>query len=402
MRSVALLFGGRSSEHSISCATAGGVLSALDREQFRVIPIGITGDGGYVVAADDPSRFALDPARMPEVIDNGTRIVWPTSAGSRELRVQDATGERSLGEVDVVFPILHGRFGEDGTIQGMLELLGLPYVGNGVLASAVGMDKHVTKTMLVAAGIAVAPWVALRRTVWRSWQGGPPPGGGGAPGVALRRTVWRSWQEAPSPVGAGASEALSPRDTWMARVHELGLPVFVKPTRAGSSVGVTKVTDWDEFDAAVESAFAEDESLLVEQGIVGRELECAVLQDTGVRPPRVSIAGEVVMTGGGFYDFEAKYLDAPGVDLVCPADLDSETLTQMQTIAAAAFTAIGGEGLARVDMFLSAGGFVVNEINTMPGFTPISMFPRCWQESGVSYPDLLAWLIDLAVARGAR
>jgi len=331
-----------------------------------------------VLAADDPSRFALDPARMPEVIDNGTRIVWPTSVGSRELRVQDATGERSLGEVDVVFPILHGRFGEDGTIQGMLELLGLPYVGNGVLASAVGMDKHVTKTMLVAAGIAVAPW------------------------VALRRTVWRSWQEAPSPVGAGASEALSTRDTWMARVHELGLPVFVKPTRAGSSVGVTKVTDWDEFDAAVESAFAEDESLLVEQGIVGRELECAVLQDTGVRPPRVSIAGEVVMTGGGFYDFEAKYLDAPGVDLVCPADLDSETLTQMQTIAAAAFTAIAGEGLARVDMFLSAGGFVVNEINTMPGFTPISMFPRCWQESGVSYPDLLAWLIDLAVARGAR
>ncbi|GAA1950105.1 D-alanine--D-alanine ligase family protein [Agromyces allii] len=356
---VVLLFGGRSSEHSISCATAGGVLGAIDRDRFEVIPVGITHDGAFVLESDDPARFALDPGHLPEVVDNGSRVRWPESSASRELRVTDAAGERSLGEIDVVFPILHGRFGEDGTVQGLLELVGLPYVGNGVLASALGMDKHFTKTALEAAGIPVAPWVTLTR---------------------------------------GALEADA--ELWNRRVRGLGLPVFVKPARAGSSVGVTKVSDWSDLDAALEVAFAEDRSVLVEQGVPGREIEIAVLE--GRDGVRVSVAGEVVVTGREFYDFEAKYLDAPGVDLVCPADLGDGETFELERIARRAFEAIGAEGLARVDVFLGDEGFVVNEINTMPGFTPISMFPTCWLNTGLSYPELIGELIDVGHARGAR
>ncbi|GAA1524269.1 D-alanine--D-alanine ligase family protein [Agromyces terreus] len=356
---VVLLFGGRSSEHSISCATAGGVLGAIDRDRFEVIPVGITRDGAFVLESDDPGRFALDPDRLPEVVDNGSRVRWPEGSGSRELRVSDPDGERSLGEVDVVFPILHGRFGEDGTVQGLLELVGLPYVGNGVLASAVGMDKHFTKTALEAAGIPVAPWVTLT-------------------GAALDADA----------------------ELWQRRVRGLGLPVFVKPARAGSSVGVTKVTDWSELDAALDVAFDEDRTVLVEQAIPGREIEVAVLE--GRDGVRVSVAGEVVVSGRDFYDFEAKYLDAPGVDLVCPAELGDGEGFELERIARRAFEAIGAEGLARVDVFLGDEGFVVNEINTMPGFTPISMFPTCWLNTGLSYPELIGELIDVGHARGAR
>ncbi|MWB97682.1 D-alanine--D-alanine ligase family protein [Agromyces seonyuensis] len=359
---VVLLFGGRSSEHSISCATAGGVLAAIDRDRFEVIPVGITRDGAFVLVEDDPARFALDPEHLPEVVDNGTRVRWPESAATRELRVQDASGERSLGDVDVVFPILHGRFGEDGTIQGLFELIGLPYVGNGVLASAIGMDKHVTKSMLDAAGIAVAPWVTISR---RDWAG-------------------------------------ERRDLWHRRAKALGLPAFVKPARAGSSVGVTKVSDWSELDRALEIAFAEDDRALVESAVVGREIECGVLEDPAGGAPRVSVAGEVVVTGRDFYDFEAKYLGADGVDLVCPTELGEGERFELERIAQQAFEAIGGEGLARVDVFLSGEGFVVNEVNTMPGFTPISMFPTCWLNSGLSYPELISELVDSGIARGAR
>ena len=232
------------------------MLGAIDRDRFEVIPVGITRDGAFVLEADDPARYALDPAHLPEVVDNGTRVRWPESASSRELRVQDATGERSLGDVDVVFPILHGRFGEDGTVQGLLELVGLPYVGNGVLASAIGMDKHVTKTVLEGAGIAVAPWVTLTR----------------------------------------AALAEDP-ELWKRRVHGLGLPVFVKPARAGSSVGVSKVSDWSELHAALDVAFAEDRTVLVEAAVVGREIECGVLEGRDGGAPRVS-RGCVFPPGG--------------------------------------------------------------------------------------------------------
>jgi len=354
---VALLFGGRSSEHGISCATAAGVLSAIDRDRFEVVPIGITRTGAWTLQPDDAELFALR-TELPEVTDNGTRVRLPDAVESRAFTLVDADGvESSLGDIDVVFPILHGRFGEDGTVQGELELQGVPYVGNGVLASALAMDKHMTKSVLVAAGVEVAPWVTLTQARW-SGQ----------------------------------------RELFERRIRALGLPVFVKPSRAGSSVGVTKVGDWAELDAAVEVAFAEDTTVLVEAAIVGREVECAVLEGRDGAAPRVSVAGEIVVTGRDFYDFEAKYLDPEAAQLICPAELGDGELREMQRIAARAFEAIGGSGLARVDFFLSATGFVVNEINTMPGFTPISMFPSCWQASGLSYPELITELIELGLA----
>jgi D-alanine-D-alanine ligase len=355
---VAVLFGGRSSEHSISSATAGGVLRAIDRDRFRVIPIGITRDGAFVLEDDDPDKFALRPEALPEVRDNGTRVRLPDSVLSREWTVTDADGERSLGDVDVVLPILHGRFGEDGTIQGLLELLGIPYAGGGVLMSAIGMNKNVTKRVLRSAGVPVVPWVAVTR-------------------ADLARN----------------------RDLWERRIRSLDLPVFVKPNEAGSSVGVTKVSRWEDLDAALDTAFAEDRLVLVEQAVVGRELEVGVLPGRDGGPVRVSVAGEIVVTGREFYDFEAKYMNAPGVDLVCPADLRDGELAEMQRIAAQAFEALGGEGLARVDFFYTGTDFYVNEVNTMPGFTPISMFPTCWIASGLSYPELISDLLDAALDR---
>ena len=223
------------------------------------------------------------------------------------------------------------------------------------------MDKHFTKTVLEGAGIDVAPWITLTRETWND-----------------------------------------ERELWARRARGLGLPVFVKPARAGSSVGVTKVAAWDELDAALEVAFAEDRAVLVEAAVVGREIECGVLEGRPGEGIRVSVAGEVVVTGRDFYDFDAKYLDAAGVELICPADLGDGELFELQRIARRAFEAIGGQGLARVDVFLTGEGFVVNEINTMPGFTPISMFPTCWLNSGLSYADLITELIEVGYAAGRR
>jgi D-alanine-D-alanine ligase len=354
---VVLLFGGRSSEHTISCSTAGGVLSAIDREKYAVIPVGITRDGAFTLQPDDAAAFAMNPAAMPEVHDNGTRVFWPESALSRKLTYTDAAGAtHSLGDIDVVFPILHGPFGEDGTVQGLLELTGLPYVGNGVLASALGMDKHYTKSVLAAAGIQVAPWVTVTPLQWTN-----------------------------------------DNELWRGRATSLGLPLFVKPARAGSSVGVTKVHRADELDAALATAFAEDSRALIESAVVGREVECGVLSGHPGQPTRVSVAGEIIVTGREFYDFDAKYLDDSAAQLVCPADLREGELAEMQRIAARAFDSIGGYGLARVDFFFTGTDFVVNELNTMPGFTPISMYPKCWQASGMSYPELIDELIQLGL-----
>jgi D-alanine-D-alanine ligase len=356
-QTVALLFGGRSSEHTISCATAGGVLEAIDRDKYDVIPIGITREGAFTLEEDRAAKFVLDPENMPEVSDNGTRVLWPQSTATREMRYEDADGAiHSLGDVDVVFPILHGPFGEDGTVQGLLELVGLPYVGNGVLASALGMDKHFTKNVLVAAGVSVAPWVTVTPQQWREDNG-----------------------------------------LWGPRARALGLPVFVKPARAGSSVGVSKVSSWDQLDAALEVAFAEDSKALIEAAVVGREIECGVLSGRDGGPTRVSLAGEVVMTTREFYDFDAKYLDPSAAQLICPTELGDGELRELQRVAAQAFEAIGGSGLARVDFFFTGAEFIVNEINTMPGFTPISMFPKCWLASGMSYPELIDELISLGL-----
>src|SRR5882757_1331217 len=267
---VALLFGGRSSEHSISCATAGGVLGAIDRSRFEVVLVGITHEGAFTLQdASVVSGFALGET-LPELTDNGTRVRFPESAASREFTVTSADGvTTSLGDIDVAFPILHGPFGEDGTVQGLLELVGLPYVGNGVLASALGMDKHFTKSVLAGAGVAVAPWVTVSR-----------------------------------------AELARDPELWQRRIEALGLPAFVKPARAGSSVGVSKVKDWADLDAALDIAFAEDHRVLVESAVVGREVECAVLQGRDGGETRVNVAGEIVFSGREFYDFDAKYMGA--------------------------------------------------------------------------------------------
>ena len=356
-RVVAIVFGGRSSEHEISCSTAGGVLAAIDRDRFDVIPIGITRDGAFTLQPDDAQRFTMNPDAMPQVHDNGTRVLWPDSSTSRELRVVETDGSiRSLGDIDVAFPILHGPLGEDGTIQGLFELVGLPYVGNGVLASAMAMDKHHAKTAVQAAGIDVAPWVSITPARWARDEG-----------------------------------------LWRGRIAALGRPVFVKPARAGSSVGVTKVSDATALDAALATAWEHDGTALVESAMVGREIECAVLGGRDGAPPRLSLAGEIVVTGREFYDFEAKYLDGDAAQLICPTDLGRRELEQLQRIAARAFEAIGCAGLARVDVFLTGEGFVFNELNTMPGFTPISMFPKCWEASGIGYTELITELIELGL-----
>jgi D-alanine-D-alanine ligase len=354
---VVLLFGGRSSEHTISCATAGGVLAAIDRSKYEVIPVGITREGAFTLQPDDAEHFRLNPAAMPAVEDNGTRVHWPESTATRELTVTDAAGAtRSLGDVDVVFPILHGPHGEDGSVQGLLELIGLPYVGDGVLASALGMDKHFAKMAFRAAGIPVAPGTTVTAGQW----------------------------------SADPAEVSQ-------RVNELGWPVFVKPARAGSSVGVTRVASSAALAAAIEVGLAEDSKVLIEAAMLGREIECGVLAGRAGGAPRVSLPGEIVITGREFYDFEAKYLDAPGIDLVCPTTLTADELAELRDLAARAFEAIGGAGLARADFFLTANGFVINELNTMPGFTPISMFPKCWEASGMSYPELIDELITLGL-----
>lgn len=359
MKTIVLLFGGRSSEHEISCVTAAGVLSAVDTARFRVIPVGITKRGVTVLADDQVGGFALDAEHMPEVRDNGTRIHWPESPEARELTVTRADGStESLGDIDLVFPVLHGPYGEDGTLQGMLDLLGIRYVGSGVLASALCMDKHYTKTVLAAAGLMVAPW----RTVTRAQIAADPK---------LAQRV----------------------------LDELELPVFVKPARAGSSVGVSKVRTADEMDAALALAFESDSSVLIETGIAGREVELAVLGGRDGVTRVSAVAGEIVFTGREFYDYEAKYLGAAGIELSCPADLTADELALLRTEAARAFDAVGCDDLARVDFFLTDDGAVVNEINTMPGFTPISMFPTLWQQSGLSYGELVTELIELALAR---
>lgn len=335
------------------------MLRAIDRERFRVIPVGITRAGAFVLEDDDPDKFSLDPAHLPEVADNGTRILWPEAAGVREVRVRRADGAvDTLGTVDVVLPILHGPHGEDGSIQGFFDTLEVPYVGGGVLDSALCMDKHFMKVVLQAAGVPVAPWVTVRRGEWE-------------------RDV------------AAVVAALSP----------LPLPWFVKPARAGSSVGVSKVHAPDELDAALEVAFAEDDKVLVEQGVAGREIEVGVLQGRAGAADRASLPGEIVLTTREFYDFEGKYLGGDGVEVVCPAALTDAETAAVQEMALRAFAATESRGLARVDFFLTAEGPVVNELNTMPGFTPISMFPKCWVATGLGYPDLISELIDVALTQ---
>ncbi len=359
---VAVVFGGRSSEHAISCVTAAGVLRAIDRAVYDVVPIGITTGGRWVLAADDPSRWELGEGVLPEVKDgDGPGVLVPLEVGARGLTVlEPGQVPRVFGGVDVVLPLLHGPFGEDGTLQGMLELGDVRYVGSGVLASAACMDKHVMKVMLAGAGIPVGEHIVV---------------------------LPRDWERHPDAVRED--------------VEELGWPVFVKPARAGSSIGITKVVRPEDLDAAIELARRHDPKVVVETAVAGREIECAVLESLDGGPPATSLPGEIeVISGHEFYDFEAKYLDPAAVRLTCPADLPDRLTRRVRDLSARAFEAMGCEGLARVDFFLRPDGEVlVNEINTMPGFTPFSMYPQMWAATGLEYADLVDRLIRLALAR---
>lgn len=360
-RTVALLFGGRSSEHGISCVTAAGVLRAIDRSKFDVIPVGITKRGATVLMREeDLAEYRLEAGALPEVLDNGTRVLWPASTDTRALTVISFDGSlRSLGDIDAVMPMLHGPYGEDGTVQGMLDLVDVPYVGSGVLGSALCMDKHAVKTVLADAGISVAPW----------------------------RTVTRDEVDRNPSMVSGLDEGLS-------------YPLFVKPARAGSSVGVSRVTENSQLSAALELAFAEDRTVLIESGIEGREVEIAVLEGrSGAAPRTSSVLGEIVFTGRDFYDFEAKYLGAEGIELALPAQVTAEEFSAIRDAATRAFTVTQCATLARIDFFLTDSGPVLNEINTLPGFTPISMYPRLWEESGLGYTDLITELIELAIEK---
>ncbi|WP_252975475.1 D-alanine--D-alanine ligase family protein [Janibacter melonis] len=360
---VAVVFGGRSSEHAVSCATAAGVLSAIDRERYDVVPIGVSRDGSWVLVDDDPEPLRLVPGHTPEVVHAGTEVALSTSVGDRTLSVH-APGQppQAFGEVDVVFPLLHGPYGEDGTLQGMLELADVRYVGSGVLASAVGMDKHYMKVVFAGAGLPVGPYTVITDRQWRA-----------DPAAAMDAVGALSW------------------------------PVFVKPCRAGSSMGVSRVERPEDLEAAIEAAREHDLKVIVEAGIVGREIECAVLEGHGLDAPRTSLPGEIVVESGhghDFYDFEAKYLDESAVRLSCPAELSEQVSDEVRRLAAEAFDALACEGLARVDCFVTdRGEVVINEINTMPGFTPHSMYPRMWQASGLAYPDLIDELVQLALER---
>jgi D-alanine-D-alanine ligase len=352
---VAVVYGGRSSEHGISVVSAGSVIAALDPERYEVVPVGITKQGRWVLTDGDAAAMKITDRVVPQV-SSGTAVVLapdPTAGGF--LPVDAGTAVEALRAVDVVFPVLHGRFGEDGTIQGLFEMAGVPYVGPGVLSSAAAMDKEFTKKLLAAEGLDGGRYAVVRR-----------------------------------------GSAISAVD-----FADLGLPVFVKPARAGSSVGISKVSDWADLPAALELAFEHDDKALIEAAVIGREVECGVLENAS-GDPEASLPAEIrLVRGHDWYDFEAKYLD-DACEFDIPANLSPEVTSRIREAACRAFRALDCAGLARVDFFITPDERVlVNEVNTMPGFTPISMYPQMWAATGVPYPELVDRLIAAALRRGA-
>ncbi|MFI5494458.1 D-alanine--D-alanine ligase family protein [Actinoplanes sp. NPDC051859] len=345
---VAVLFGGRSTEHDVSCKSAASVVQSLDRDRYEVVPIRITVDGEWIVGTDQAAGTVDDAA---------LRAMTPEPPGPRPAVVESLfRALEALRDVDVVMPILHGPYGEDGTVQSVLELAGIPYVGSGVLASAASMDKEFTKKILAAEGIQVAAGVVLR---------------------SEQDVVTRAEQS------------------------RLGLPAFVKPSRGGSSIGVSRVDDWAELPAALEAAQLCDTKVLVEAGVPGREIDVGVLELPDGRlvasPPL-----EIRMVGEGFFDFDAKYREGR-TEFVVPADLDPDTTEWLGAEAIRVFRTLGCAGLLRVDFFVDpVHGLTVNEVNTMPGFTAASQFPRMWQAAGTTYPELLDLMIATALAGAAK
>ncbi|HEX7106150.1 MAG TPA: D-alanine--D-alanine ligase family protein [Acidothermaceae bacterium] len=357
---VAVVFGGRSTEHAISCVTASSVLAVLDRRKYDVVPIGITREGRWVLAPDEPEKLAIHGGELPEVSASAQAVVLASDPTRRALVVHEPdAAPQLLRGVDVVLPLLHGPYGEDGAIQGLLEMAGVPYVGAGVFASAAAMDKQYMKLVLAGSGLPDIPHVVVTARQWERDK------------AAVRESV-----------------------------ASLGFPVFVKPARGGSSIGISKVREVGGLDDAIELARRADPKVIVEAMIEGREVEVGVLEALDGGPPEVSVPAEIVVRGDReFYDFDAKYLDdTTRIDV--PADLPEAVVTEIRRLAALAFEALSCEGLARVDFFVTPEGEpLVNEVNTMPGFTPTSVFPRVWAATGLSYPALVDRLVQTALRR---
>ena len=359
---VALIFGGQSSEHSISCLTAAGVFKAIDPQRFDVVGVGISRAGRWTqVPLDVVAGYRIVDGVAPEVTEPDCDAVWMVGENGCEVATREGTTLVDIHGVDVAFSLLHGPFGEDGTIQGLFEMMGIRYVGSGVTASAIGMDKHFMKVAFEAVGLPVGPYAV-----------------------------------------ATAHRLTHDRAALIAEVAALGYPLFVKPARGGSSIGISRVTDASELDAAIAEAQKYDAKLVFEKGFVGaRELECAVLGNPDAPLGcDASVIGEIrVRAADGFYDYEAKYFDEDGAALDAPANIDDALAGSLQDMAKRAFAAVDAEGLVRADFFVGEDGVFINEINTMPGFTPISMFPTLLQVGGMTYPELVGRLIELALER---
>lgn len=360
---VGVLFGGQSSEHEVSLASARSVIAALDQDKYDVVPIGITRQGAWLSSGDPMRelRAGIAPDSMPRL----SSVLAPDPSGDGRAELVQLRLSRNGGQalsaqagepIDVIFPVLHGPYGEDGTVQGMLELAGIPYVGSGVLGSAVGMDKATMKRLFQAEGLPVVPFVALTRIEWEA-----------DPDTVLRMAE-----------------------------SKLAYPMFAKPGNMGSSVGISKIHSTEEFGPALDEAARYDRRILIEQGVDARECECSVL---GNDNPQVSVVGEVV-PGNEFYDYKAKYID-DNSDLIIPAELPGHIAEEVRALALRAFKAIDAAGMARVDFFVARDFSAVwlNEINTIPGFTRISMYPKLWEATGLSYPQLIDQLIKLAIER---
>lgn len=368
---VAVIFGGRSDEHDVSLRSAQTVINALDPERFEVLPVGITRDGRWLAGGDpmaaltaESPLFAVPASAGVGATDsahqNGRGLAVPLGQGGETPKELTTAISSVFNEgIDVVFPVLHGPWGEDGTIQGMFELAGVPYVGSGVLGSALGMDKGMAKTILAQAGLPQTEWMLVQR---------------------------RDIQRDPSGIKAEIAE-------------RLGFPCFVKPANLGSSVGVTKVHGPDELEPALELAAHYDRRVIIEKGVDAREIEVSVL---GNDDPRASVPGEII-PGNEFYDYDAKYVDGDS-ELIIPADLPGTTVTEVQELAVAAFRALDLAGMARVDFFVErkTGKVLINEVNTIPGFTVTSMYPLLWEASGLPINELVETLITLAVERHAE
>ncbi|MBI2712145.1 MAG: D-alanine--D-alanine ligase [Bdellovibrio sp.] len=358
---VAVLYGGRSGEHEISLRSAASVIRHLDPSRFDVIPVAIDKQGRWLL--NDLSLIQNSGDVLP-VFKDAPKVLLPPNPENSQASLVVLGGSKSPQSVDVIFPVMHGPLCEDGSIQGIFELADVAYVGCGVLSSSVGMDKDMAKRVVKEGGLPIVPYLAVKSGRWKKEK----------PGVL--QEVKKSFD----------------------------LPVFVKPANLGSSVGVYKVKEWKDLEVALENAFRFDTKVLVEKGVPAREIELAVLENPieGAEP-LVSVAGEIV-PGHEFYSYEAKYLDENGAELLLPAKLEPAQMEKAKAIAKKAFELLECEGMARVDLFLDkiSGEFYFNEINTIPGFTSISMYPKMWEYSGIPYPELLTRLIDLAVARHER